>query len=127
LIAGLEREPSREKFLSVVETRKHLRGLEGSFRDVLWERLESWRDSVGSASDRGGLCRGGENEGSQSGLPLDPALAEVLFAWKRASVFGQDVSDHLKTYIFERLPTVRCRPRALRGSGIAGNGSIHRL
>jgi hypothetical protein len=37
------------------------------------------------------------------------------------------VSDHLKTYIFERLPTVRCRPRALRGSGIAGNGSIHRL
>jgi hypothetical protein len=45
--------------------------------------------------------------------------------------FGLDrvgiVSDHLKTYIFERLPTVRCRPRALRGSGIAGNGSIHRL
>jgi hypothetical protein len=37
------------------------------------------------------------------------------------------VSDHLKTYIFERLPTVRCRLRALRGSGIAGNGSIHRL
>ena len=25
---------------------------------------------------------------SQSGLPLDPALAEVLFAWKRASQFG---------------------------------------
>jgi hypothetical protein len=63
LIAGLEREPSREKFLLVEETRKHLRGLEGSFRDVLWERLESWRDSVGSASDRGRLCRGGENEG----------------------------------------------------------------
>jgi hypothetical protein len=67
-----------------------MRGLEGSFRDVLWERLESWRDSVGSASDRGGLCRGAENEGSQSGLPLDPALAEVLFARKRASVFGQE-------------------------------------
>jgi integrase len=27
---------------------------------------------------------------SQSGLPLDPALAEVLFNWKRASQFGQD-------------------------------------
>jgi hypothetical protein len=27
---------------------------------------------------------------SQSGLPLDPALAEVLFAWKRASAFGQE-------------------------------------
>jgi hypothetical protein len=37
------------------------------------------------------------------------------------------VSDHLKTYIFERLPTACCRIRGLRGSGIAGNGSIHRL
>ena len=27
---------------------------------------------------------------SQSGLPLDPALAEVLFAWKRASAFAQE-------------------------------------
>ena len=27
---------------------------------------------------------------SQSGLPLDPALAEILFNWKRASQFGQD-------------------------------------
>jgi PAS domain S-box-containing protein len=37
------------------------------------------------------------------------------------------VSDHLKTYIFERLPTASCSLRGLRGSGIAGNGSIHRL
>ena len=27
---------------------------------------------------------------SQSGRPLDPAFAEVLFAWKRASAFGQE-------------------------------------
>lgn len=27
---------------------------------------------------------------SQSGLPLDPALAEILFTWKRASKFGQE-------------------------------------
>jgi integrase len=27
---------------------------------------------------------------SQSGLPLDPALAEILFTWKRATQFGQD-------------------------------------
>jgi integrase len=27
---------------------------------------------------------------SQSGLPLDPALAEILFTWKRASMFGQE-------------------------------------
>lgn len=27
---------------------------------------------------------------SQSGLPLDPALAEVLFAWKRGSEFGRE-------------------------------------
>jgi integrase len=27
---------------------------------------------------------------SQSGLPLDPALAEVIFAWKRTSTFRQD-------------------------------------
>jgi integrase len=27
---------------------------------------------------------------SQSGLPLDPALAELLFAWKRASKFGDE-------------------------------------
>src|SRR5215472_4233414 len=27
---------------------------------------------------------------SQSGLPLDPALAEILFFWKRASKFGED-------------------------------------
>jgi integrase len=27
---------------------------------------------------------------SESGLPLDPALAEVLFAWKRASLFGHE-------------------------------------
>ena len=27
---------------------------------------------------------------SQSGLPLDPALAEILFTWKRASQFGRD-------------------------------------
>jgi integrase len=25
---------------------------------------------------------------SQSGLPLDPVLAEILFTWKRASQFG---------------------------------------
>jgi integrase len=27
---------------------------------------------------------------SQSGLPLDPALAEMLFSWKQASKFGQE-------------------------------------
>ena len=27
---------------------------------------------------------------SHSGLPLDPSLAEILFAWKRKSQFGQD-------------------------------------
>lgn len=27
---------------------------------------------------------------SQSGLPLDPALAEILFTWKRASEFGRE-------------------------------------
>lgn len=27
---------------------------------------------------------------SESGLPLDPALAEILFRWKRASQFGQE-------------------------------------
>jgi integrase len=27
---------------------------------------------------------------SQSGLPLDPALADVLYGWKRASQFGRD-------------------------------------
>jgi len=27
---------------------------------------------------------------SQSGLPLDPVLAEILLNWKRASRFGQD-------------------------------------
>jgi integrase len=27
---------------------------------------------------------------SQSGLPLDPALAEILFRWKRASEFGRE-------------------------------------
>jgi integrase len=27
---------------------------------------------------------------SESGLPLDPALAEVLFTWKRASMFGHE-------------------------------------
>src|SRR5437899_6485461 len=27
---------------------------------------------------------------SQSGLPLDPALAEILFTWKQATQFGQD-------------------------------------
>src|SRR5215831_15149122 len=27
---------------------------------------------------------------SLSGLPLDPALAELLFAWKRASKFGEE-------------------------------------
>jgi len=41
-------------------------------------------------SDRGRLCREVETKYSQSGLPLDPVLAEVLFAWKRASAFGQE-------------------------------------
>jgi integrase len=27
---------------------------------------------------------------SHSGLPLDPALAEILFSWKRTSKFGDD-------------------------------------
>jgi integrase len=27
---------------------------------------------------------------SQSGLPLDPALAEILFSWKRTSQFGRE-------------------------------------
>jgi hypothetical protein len=34
----------------------------------------------------------------------------------RLSQSAKSVSNHLKTYIFERLPTVHCRPRGLRSS-----------
>jgi hypothetical protein len=47
-------------------------------------------DGVGSTSDRGGVVGDVKTKYSQSGLPLDPALSEVLFAWKRASMFGQE-------------------------------------
>jgi hypothetical protein len=40
---------------------------------------------------------------------------------------GKGVSDHLKTYILERLPTALGCLFGVRHSGIAGNGSIHRL
>ena len=38
----------------------------------------------------GGVVGDVKTKYSQSGLPLDPALSEVLFAWKRASMFGQE-------------------------------------
>jgi site-specific recombinase XerD len=42
---------------------------------------------------------------SESGLPLDPALAEVLFNWKRKCLFGED-SDWMfaSTYNAGELP-----------------------
>src|ERR1700687_4574441 len=38
----------------------------------------------------GGVVGDVKTKYSQSGLPLDPALSEVLFAWKRASMLGED-------------------------------------
>jgi integrase len=38
----------------------------------------------------GGVVGDVKTKYSESGLPLDPALAEVLFTWKRASMFGAE-------------------------------------
>lgn len=50
-------------------------------------------------------------------LPHNP---DVLCTVRGVEVFLQCVSDHLKTYFFERRPRRNCR-------GIVGYGSIHRL
>lgn len=43
-----------------------------------------------AAGNRGRRGRRRKTKYSQSGLPLDPALADVLYDWKHASQFGQD-------------------------------------
>jgi integrase len=59
---------------------------------------------------------------SQSGLPLDPVLAEVLFAWKRASAFGQesdwDFASSLKAGELPlRSSKMPCKPDQACGEG----------
>ena len=83
-------------------------------------------------SDRGRLCREVETKYSQSGLPLDPVLAEVLFAWKRASAFGQEAdwvfASSLKAgELSLRSSKIRCLQTrsSLRGEGIGWHAFRH--
>lgn len=87
LIAALPKEPQRTMVITALST-----GLRCSelfalrWLDVDWDGL--------SILVRRAIVDGvvGElkTKYSQSGLPLDPALAEILFTWKRCSEFGKD-------------------------------------
>jgi hypothetical protein len=62
---------------------------------------------------------------SQSGLPLDPALAEVLFAWKRASAFGQEADWVFASSL--KAGEVPLRSSKMLANEIKPAGRRHRL
>jgi integrase len=87
LISALPREPYHTMVIMAVSTGLRCSELFAlKWLDIDWERLTLLvRRAIVD-----GVVGDVKTKYSQSGLPLDPVLAEVLFAWKRASQFGQE-------------------------------------
>ena len=87
LIAGLAREPCRTLVIVAVSTGLRCSELFAlKWCDFDWERLTILvRRAIVD-----GVVGDVKTKYSQSGLPLDPALADILFSWKRASQFAQE-------------------------------------
>ena len=87
LLAALSNEPYRTMVVMAVSTGLRCSELFAlKWLDFDWDRLTLFvRRAVVD-----GVVGDVKTKYSQSGLPLDPALAEILFTWKRASEFGRE-------------------------------------
>ena len=85
LIAALHREPYHTKVVTALTTGLRCSELFAlKWLDIDWEGLTLLvRRAIVD-----GVVGDVKTKYSQSGLPLDAALAEILFSWKRASEFG---------------------------------------
>ncbi len=87
LIAALSREPYRTMVIMALSTGLRCSELFAlKWLDFDWECLIILvRRAIVD-----GVVGGVKTKYSQSGLPLDPVLAEILFTWKRTSEFGRE-------------------------------------
>lgn len=87
LIAALSSEPYHTMVVMALSTGLRCSELFAlKWLDIDWERLTVLvRRAIVD-----GVVGDVKTKYSQSGLPLDPVLAEMLFTWKRASQFGQE-------------------------------------
>jgi integrase len=87
LIAALSQEPYRTMVIMALSTGLRCSELFAlKWLDFDWERLMIlMRRAIVD-----GVVGEVKTKYSQSGLPLDPVLAEILFTWKRTSEFGRE-------------------------------------
>jgi integrase len=87
LIAALPMDPYRTMVVMALSTGLRCSELFAlKWLDVDWEKLTLLvRRAIVD-----GVVGDVKTKYSQSGLPLDPVLAEILFTWKRASEFGRE-------------------------------------
>ena len=87
LIAALPMDPYRTMVVLALSTGLRCSELFAlKWLDVDWEKLTLLvRRAIVD-----GVVGDVKTKYSQSGLPLDPVLAEILFTWKRASEFGEE-------------------------------------
>ncbi len=87
LIAALPSEPYHAMVIMALSTGLRCSELFAlKWLDIDWERLTLLvRRAIVD-----GVVGDVKTKYSQSGLPLDPVLAEILFTWKRASQFGRE-------------------------------------
>jgi integrase len=87
LIAALPMDPYRTMVVMALSTGLRCSELFAlKWLDIDWERLTLLvRRAIVD-----GVVGEVKTKYSQSGLPLDPVLAEILFTWKRASEFGRE-------------------------------------
>jgi integrase len=87
LIAALPMDPYRTMVVMALSTGLRCSELFAlKWLDVDWEKLTLLvRRAIVD-----GVLGDVKTKYSQSGLPLDPVLAEILFTWKRASQFGRE-------------------------------------
>jgi integrase len=87
LIAALPMDPYRTMVVMALSTGLRCSELFAlKWLDVDWEKLTLLvRRAIVD-----GVVGDVKTKYSQSGLPLDPVLAEILFTWKRASRFGRE-------------------------------------
>jgi integrase len=85
LIAAMSKEPYRTMVIAALSTGLRCSELFAlKWADFDWDRLTI----LVQRAIVDGVVGDVKTKYSQSGLPLDPVLAEILFTWKRASKFG---------------------------------------
>jgi integrase len=87
LIAAMSKEPYRTMVITALSTGLRCSELFAlKWGDFNWNRLTI----LVQRAIVDGVVGDVKTKYSQSGLPLDPVLAEILFTWKRASEFGRE-------------------------------------